>query len=87
MAVCEPHEGNIANLTMLEKHTDWGRGVLAQEADNDQLVKMKRCSCLNKSLGGGSDIGSTFGHGFDMKHPAEKRKLCFAKYVAAWCCG
>lgn len=85
MAVCAPHEGNIANLTKLEKHTDWGREVLAQEADNEQLVKTKRRSCLN-SLGSGLDIGSTFDRGFDMKHPAENRKLFFAKYVAAQCC-
>lgn len=75
---------NIANLTKLEKRTDWGRGVLVQEADTDQRVKMKRRSCLN-SLGSGLDIGSTFGHGFDMKHPAENRKLFFAKYVATQC--
>lgn len=73
MAACAPHEGNIANLTKLEKHTDWGRRVLVQEADNDQQVKMKRRSCLN-SLGSGLDIGSTFGHGFYMKHPPENKK-------------
>lgn len=60
--------------------------MLAQETDNNQLVKMKRRSCLN-SLESGLEIGSTFGHGFDMKHPAENRKLFFAKYVAAQCCG
>lgn len=61
-------EGNIANLTKLEKHTDWGREVLAQEADNDQLVKTKRHSCLN-SFGSGLDIC------FDMKQRTENDSL------------